>query len=252
MGCGDRRSAPYGVGVSNDVLDVTDATFETDVIARSDQTPVVIDLWAPWCGPCRQLTPILEKVISATEGKVALVKVNVDDNPGVSQAFQVQGIPAVYAMKDRKVVDGFVGAKGEADVTAFVEQLLPSEEQSEIDQLLAIGDEQSLRQVLELDPPNGRAIAALAELLVGEGKTDEALDLLNRIPESAETRRIAALARTGDVLGDVDTEAKLAELLVDVRDDEAKRQEFVDLLELMGPDNPRTIHWRKQLTARLF
>ena len=91
-------------------IDVTDATFETDVIERSKTTPVVIDLWAPWCGPCQTLGPILEKVIDATDGKVALVKVNIDENPAISQAFQVQSIPAVFAMKDGQVVDGFMGA----------------------------------------------------------------------------------------------------------------------------------------------
>lgn len=236
-----------GVGI-----DVTDATFETEVIERSENTPVVIDLWAPWCAPCRQLGPILEDVVGATDGKVVLVKVDVDENPGISQAFQVQGIPAVYAVRKRKVVDGFIGAKGRPDVQSFVDALLPSEEQDEIDRLLALGDEASLRQVLELDPPNAEAIVALAELLVGKGETDDALDLLNRIPESADTRRVAALARTGEALVGGDVETQLAGLLADVKDDDGKRQEFLDLLELMGPDHPRTAHWRKQLTARLF
>src|SRR5215218_2423341 len=110
--------------------DVTDATFQTEVLDRSQATPVVVDLWAPWCGPCRQLGPIIEKVVDATEGKVVLAKVNVDENPQIGQAFQVQGIPAVYALKDGKVVDGFVGAQGEPAVQAFVDQLLPTEEES--------------------------------------------------------------------------------------------------------------------------
>ena len=133
-------------------IDVTDATFETEVLKRSNDTPVVVDLWAPWCGPCRQLGPILEKVVDATEGKVVLAKVNVDENPQVSQAFRVQGIPAVYAVKDGKVVDGFVGAQGESAVSAFVESLLPTEEESEVEQLVSAGDEESLRKALELDP----------------------------------------------------------------------------------------------------
>jgi thiol-disulfide isomerase/thioredoxin len=87
-------------------IDVTDQTFEAEVLDRSTEVPVVVDLWAPWCGPCRSLGPIIEKVVGDTDGRVVLAKVNVDDNPGVSQAFQVQGIPAVYALVDRKVVNG--------------------------------------------------------------------------------------------------------------------------------------------------
>src|SRR5207302_4524483 len=102
-----------------EMIEVTDSTFEHDVIERSADVPVVVDLWAPWCGPCRTLGPIIERVVDATDGRVVLVKVNVDENPGVSQAFQVQSIPAVYALKDGKVVDGFIGAQPEPAVRAF-------------------------------------------------------------------------------------------------------------------------------------
>jgi putative thioredoxin len=234
-------------------IDVTDATFEADVFARSDERPVVVDLWAPWCGPCKALGPIIERAVDATEGRVVLVKVNVDENPQTSAAFKVQSIPAVYALRDRVVVDGFVGAQGEREVQAFIDRLLPSAEQTEIAALLDAGDEASLRQVLELDPPNGRAIMALAELLVDDRRTDEALELLNRIPETAETRRVAALARAGDTVGDTDEiPAKLDQLLGRVKADDDARQAFVDLLELLGPDDPRTADYRRQLTARLF
>ncbi len=91
-------------------IDVTDATFQTEVVDKSKEVPVVVDLWAPWCGPCKTLGPIIEKVIDETDGKVVLVKVNVDENPGLSQAFKVQSIPAVYAVKDGAVVDGFMGS----------------------------------------------------------------------------------------------------------------------------------------------
>ena len=92
-------------------IDVTDATFPAEVVERSKQVPVVVDLWAEWCGPCKTLGPILEKVIDETDGKVVLAKVDVDANRQTADAFQVQGIPAVYALKDGKVVDGFVGAQ---------------------------------------------------------------------------------------------------------------------------------------------
>ena len=233
-------------------IDVTDATFETDVLDRSVTTPVVVDLWAPWCGPCRTLGPIIEKVVDATEGKVVLVKVNVDENPEVSQAFRVQGIPAVYALKDRQVVDGFVGAQGEAAVSEFVARLVPTETETELDRLVTAGDEASLRSALEIDPGHEGAVVGLAELLVADGRTDEALALLEWIPETPEVRRVAALARTGGAPASDEIDATLTALLDRVKDDDAARQEFVDILEVLGPDDPRTAAYRRQLTARLY
>lgn len=232
-------------------VDVTDATFPAEVIERSKQVPVVVDLWAEWCGPCKTLGPIIEKVVDDTAGKVVLAKVDIDANPQVAAMFQVQSIPAVYALRDGQVVDGFVGAYPEKVVREFVDSLLPTEEENRVAQLVKAGDEVSLREALELEPGNEAAVVALAELLVGEGKSDEALQLLARIPESAETRRVAALARLGSAPTD-DYDERLSALLANVKTDDDARQEFVDLLELMGPDDPRTAGYRKQLTARLF
>ena len=241
-------------------FDVTDSSFQTDVLDRSSATPVVVDLWAPWCGPCKTLGPILEKVVGETNGQVVLAKVNVDENPQVSQAFRVQGIPAVYAVADGKVVDGFVGAQPEANVREFVGRLLPSEADQEVARLLAAGDEASLRQVLEARPDHHDAIVALAELLAErreDGDVDEALALLDRIPETPETRRVGALARIGDGpaagngAGD-DITAQLDGLLDRVKNDDDARQQYVDLLEVLGPDDPRTADYRKRLTRQLF
>jgi len=236
-------------------IDVTDQTFNTEVAERSHTTPVVVDLWAPWCGPCTTLGPILEKVIDGTGGQVVLAKVNVDENPQVSASFQVQGIPAVFAIVEGKVVDAFQGAQPEAAVQAFVDKLVPTELDLEIRDLLAAGDEASLRKVLGIRPDHAGAVVPLAELLVGDGRGDEAIALLERIPESAETRRVAALARTGatggpDTGGDLT--AELDGLLEQVKNDDVARQRFVDLLEVLGPDDPRTAEYRKALTARLF
>jgi putative thioredoxin len=235
------------------IIDVTDDTFEAEVLDRSDQVPVVVDLWAPWCGPCRTLGPIIEKVVDETQGAVALAKINVDENPRASATFRVQGIPAVYALRDRRVVNGFVGAQGEDFVRDFVDSLLPTEEEDAIGELIAAGDETSLRSALEIDPGNSDAITALAELLIGDGRGEEALALLERIPETPTTRHLAALARTGDAApaGD-DVGQRLDSLLDRVKADEEARQEFVDLLEVLGPDDPRTAAYRKALTSRLF
>lgn len=272
------------------MVDVTDASFQTDVIEKSMEVPVVVDLWAEWCGPCKTLGPILETVIAETNGQVVLAKVDVDSNPATSQAFQVQGIPAVYALKNGQVVDGFVGAQGEPAVREFIGRLLPTEQDLEIERLLEIGDEESLIKVLEFVPDHHAAVPALAELLAGNGETELALELLKRVPETADTRRIAALARTGvtppaaaaapaeaapapaasglEMAGSPltsepadaapaapindDFDEKLTALLDKVKTDDDARQQFVDLLEVMGPNDPRTADYRKQLSMRLF
>jgi putative thioredoxin len=232
-------------------IDVTDANFQTEVLDKSNEVPVVVDLWAPWCGPCKTLGPIIEKVIDETDGKVILAKVNVDENPGLSQAFKVQSIPAVYALKDGAVVDGFMGSYPEHAVKEFVDALLPSEEQLAVAELLAAGDEASLRLALSMEPANEDVIVALAELLIADGDNDEALALLARIPESDRTRHVAALARVGAAPDD-DYDAQLTELLDQVKTDDDARQKYVDLLELMGPSDPRTADYRRKLTSRLY
>lgn len=233
------------------MADVTDATFNTDVVERSRTVPVVVDLWAEWCGPCRTLGPILEKVVADTGGQVELAKVDIDANPSVASMFQVQSIPAVYAMKDGKVVDGFLGAQPEWQVAEFVQRLYPSAEDREVDRLVAAGDEASLRAALELEPSEETVIVALAELLVSDGRAEEGLALLERIPESPATRRVAALARTGGLADAGDLDARLDSLLSQVKDDDDARQQFVDLLELI--DDPDAAGaWRRKLAARLF
>ncbi len=107
------------------MTDVTDATFETAVLNRSQEVPVVVDLWAPWCGPCKTLGPMLERAVAATDGAVEIAKVNVDDNPQIAASFNVQSIPAVFAISQAKVVDSFIGAVPEAEINAFVQRLAP-------------------------------------------------------------------------------------------------------------------------------
>jgi putative thioredoxin len=238
------------------------------VLHRSTEVPVVVDLWAPWCGPCKTLGPIIERVIDATEGKVVLAKVNVDDNPRISQTFQVQSIPAVFAIKDRKIIDTFVGALPESQIKAWIAKLSPPKSQADllVDAGLANDDEGMLWQALDLEPANTRAVTVLAGVLADTNRGQEALALLARIPETAETVTIAAKARLGatipsvvagaesvETIGDPHeaTVAELESLLDQVKVDEDARQRYIDLLAVMG-DDERVTALRRQLAARLF
>jgi putative thioredoxin len=237
-------------------MDVTDDTFQTDVVARSNEVPVIVDLWAPWCGPCTTLGPMLERAVAATDGAVELAKVNVDENPRIAQSFAVQSIPAVFAIRDGKVADQFIGALPEQQVTAFVNNLLPA--LSEADALVAVGDEPSLRRALELEPGHQAATEALARVLIDRGEATDALVLLARVPETQSVRALAAAARLIEsgvqvpAAGDAEVDVRLTALLERVRDDDSARQEFVDLLETLGAEDPRTNSYRRALAARLY
>jgi len=248
MGAGSLKPMPTPAATA---IDVTDATFQAEVIDRSREVPVVIDLWAPWCGPCKTLGPILEKVVAEAGGDVVLAKVDIDQNPMIAGAFGVQSIPMVIAMKDGQPVDGFMGAYPEHYVREFLSRLLPTDDERLVANLLSAGDEPSLRRALAMEPGNPDVVTALAELLVHNGQTDEALALLARIPETERVRHIAALARVGQQPDD-DYDERLNALLPRVKADEDARREYLDILELMGPADARTAGYRKQLTSRLF
>jgi len=233
------------------VIDVTDATFQKEVIERSKITPVVVDLWATWCGPCKTLGPILEKVIGATGGKVVLAKVDVDKNPAIAQAFQVQSIPAVFALHDGKVVDAFTGALPEHEVRTFVGKLTPEGEIVDVATLLARGDEASLFEALKIEPGNEQVVLALATVFLAANAVTEALKLLQRVPQ---TPKVAALVERAKAMfvPDDDYSAQLDALLPQVKADEAARQRFLEILDTMGAGDPRTAVYRRQMTGRLF
>jgi len=238
------------------MADVTDATFEEEVLTRSHQVPVVVDLWAPWCGPCTTLGPMIERAVAATDGAVELAKVNVDENPVISGSFQVQSIPAVFAIRDGAVVDQLIGAQPEAEVKAFIDRLAPARTEADLlaDEGVATGDEALLGRALDLQHDHPVAIPGLAALLIARGATEEAVALLGRLPETAETRRLLAEARLADRadVATTDVGVLLDTLLDRVKEDPDARQEFLDLLETLGPDDPRVLGYRKALASRLF
>lgn len=232
-------------------IDVTDATFQREVIDKSMIFPVIVDLWAPWCGPCKTLGPILEKLVAATKGQVILAKVDVDQCPQIAQAFQAQSIPAVYAMKDGKILDGFVGAQSEHVVEQFIKNLLPETVVVDVKDLLARGDEESLRKALEAEPTNELVVIALAELLIARKDCMAALEILKTIPETDRIKTVAAAARLAFVPVD-DYDKQLTELLTRVKTDDEAKQQYLETLQKMGPNDPRTGDYRKKLTTKLF
>jgi putative thioredoxin len=245
------------------IFDVSEATFEQDVIERSRTLPVVVDFWAEWCAPCRQLGPLLEDATRAREGKVALAKLDTDANPAISQAFGIQGIPAVKAFRDGRVVEEFVGAQPRPQVERFFDSLVPSE----ADQLVASGDEASLRRALELAPSRTDAIVPLARMLHERGEDEEASELLARAPRDFAAGGLAArigLERAGtpdltDAFAALDAgeHQRALDLLIGAmpgsdgaRDD--IRKVVVGLLDELGVENELAREGRRKLAAALY
>jgi len=244
-------------------MDVTEATFQTDVLDRSQSLPVVVDFWAEWCAPCRQLGPVLEREASKRSGGLELVKLDVDANPTISQSYGIQGIPAVKAFHKGRVVAEFVGAQPTAAVERFLDSLLPSEAE-----LLAhMGDEVSLRAALKLEPGHADAAVQLARILLGRGQDQEALEVLGNVHRSFAADGLSArirLERTGvpalshafAALDAGDNEKALDELIEAIPLARSSRDEIrrvvVGILDELGLDDPLATTSRSRLASALY
>jgi putative thioredoxin len=180
------------------IFDVNESEFATRVVERSRELPVVVDFWAEWCGPCRQLGPALEAAVTKRGGQIDLAKLDVDANQSLAASFGIQGIPAVKAFRDGQVVAEFTGAIPPARIEAFLDGLAPSP----VDELVAAGDEGSLREALALDPRHPEASTRLGRILLGRGDGEEALELLEPLQGDFLAEGLAARAQLAAENGD--------------------------------------------------
>jgi putative thioredoxin len=266
------------------VRDVVEQTFEAEVVAASHERAVVVDFWAPWCGPCHQLSPLLEGAAERYADDVTVVKVNVDEAPALSARYRVQGIPAVKAFRDGQVVAEFTGVQPEPAVDRFFAGLAPSEADRLVAQAAQTGaaTAELLQAALDAEPGHRGATIAMARLLAGQGDDAGATALLERIPADAEVRRLQAelslrevsdqdedeLRRAAEV-GDADARVRLGRLLAargqheealslllaavaNPATREDARLATLEVFEILGPDDPLVRTYRPKLAGALY
>jgi putative thioredoxin len=250
------------------ISDVSEQEFQSKVVERSKQVPVVVDFWAEWCGPCRTLGPAIEDAVRKRNGEIELAKVDTDRNPGIAQEYEIASIPAVKAFKDGKVVAEFIGAVPPARIEAFLNEIVPSE----ADRLAESGDEGDLRKALELDPRNAAAAVGLGRILLGRGESGEALETLKPFPHDFVADGLAAraeLSASGNGAGadelqkafaawdegdPGETLEQLQTVLTNERDSARKdklRRVMVAIFTELGADHPLARQHRRRLAAAL-
>ncbi len=249
----DLTGGPAGKGavVALDLIkESSTATFVADVVEASQDVPVIVDFWAPWCGPCKQLTPLLESAVRQAQGMVKMVKINIDDNPEIAQQLRVQSIPAVFAFRNGQPVDGFMGVQPESQVKSFVQRLTGAQGPSPVEQALEHGKAaleatdfgtaaQAFSQVIEADPANIQAIAGLAKCFLADNNLERAQQVLDTAPAGAHhadldsARATLELARQAAEAGDV------ASLKAKVAADPKDFQARFDLAVALNVDGDR-------------